>query len=189
MKPSKAQRPEQLLRETGRIMKYIAIFSVLAVLGVFVNLVHESNMLSYLSSDPKVCINCHPMITHYATWQHSSHRNRATCVDCHLPRDSFVNKMLAKARDGYHHSVAMTFKTYGNNLRISPDAAKRIQANCISCHQVVVSQMLANSALYQKHAVDGIQMGRPCWDCHRTVPHGTMRNLTSTQNNFGIKVL
>ena len=186
MEPSKAQQPEQLLRETGRIMKYIAIFSVLAVLGVFVNLVHESNMLSYLSSDPKVCINCHPMITHYATWQHSSHRNRATCVDCHLPRDSFVNKMLAKARDGYHHSVAMTLKAYGSNLRISPDAAKRIQANCISCHQEVVSQMLANSALYlyQINAVEGIQMGRPCWDCHRTVPHGTMRNLSATQNNF-----
>jgi cytochrome c nitrite reductase small subunit len=170
-------------------MKYIAILSVVVVLGVFANLVHESKMLSYLSSDPKVCINCHTMITHYETWQHSSHRARATCVDCHLPRDSFVNKMLAKARDGYNHSVAMTFKTYGYNLRISSDAARRIQDNCISCHRENVSQMLTNSGLYEKVADSGVQMGRRCWECHRGLPHGTMRNLTATQNNFSVKVL
>ena len=116
-------------------MKYLAIFSVVVMIGVFANLVSESQMLSYLSSDPKVCVNCHTMTTAFETWQHSSHRTRATCVDCHLPRDSFMNKMLAKARDGYNHSMAMTFKTYGANLRISVDAANRIQDNCISCHK------------------------------------------------------
>ncbi|MDR2550486.1 MAG: cytochrome c nitrite reductase small subunit [Desulfobulbus sp.] len=169
-------------------MKYAAIFAVIVTLGIFANLVHESKMLSYLSSDPRACINCHTMTIHYATWEHSSHRNRATCVDCHLPRDSFVNKMLAKARDGYHHSVAMTFKTYGPNLRISSDAAKRIQDNCIACHQKAVSQMMATSALYEKAADSTVQMGRRCWDCHRGLPHGTMRNLSATQNNFSVKV-
>ena len=170
-------------------MKYLVILFVVAVVGVFANLVHESKMLSYLSSDPQVCVNCHTMITHYATWQHSSHRERATCVDCHLPRDSFVHKMMAKARDGFHHSVAMTFRTYGSNLRISADAAKRIQNNCISCHQETVSQMLANSALYQKFADTTVPMGRRCWECHRGLPHGIMRNLAATQNNFGFKKL
>lgn len=169
-------------------MKYFAFFSVLVALAVFANLVHESRMLSYLSSDPKVCINCHPMLTHYATWQHSSHRSRATCVDCHLPHDTFLNKMLAKARDGYNHSVAMTFKTYGNNLRVSTDAARRIQDNCIACHRELVSQMRMNSALYEKMGDPTVQMGRRCWDCHRGLPHGTMRNLTATQNNFTVKV-
>lgn len=169
-------------------MKYLAIFSVVAALAVFANLVHESKMLSYLSSDPAVCINCHTMQTHYDTWQHSSHRNRATCVDCHLPRDTFANKMLAKTRDGYRHSVAMTFKTYGYNLRITDDAARRIQDNCISCHRELVSQMLANSALYEQGADGSVQMGRRCWECHRGVPHGTMRNLTATQQNFAVKV-
>jgi len=183
-----SQRLSFSRRETANIMKYIVFFLIVAVVSVFVNLVHESNMLSYLSSDPKVCINCHTMITHYATWQHSSHRDRATCVDCHLPRDSFVNKMLAKARDGYHHSVAMTFKTYGNNLRISSNAAKRIQDNCISCHRETISQMQVNSALYQNVADKTVQMGRRCWDCHRGLPHGTMTSLTATQQNFSIKV-
>ncbi len=166
-------------------MKYVAVLCVAATIGLFAYVVAESKMLSYMSSDPKVCINCHTMNTHYATWQHSSHRDRATCVDCHLPRDSFMNKMIAKSRDGFNHSVAMTFKTYGYNLRSTPDAIERIQTNCISCHESAVSQMMENAALY---SADGdATMDRVCWDCHRDVPHGTTRNLTTTQNNLGVK--
>ncbi len=169
-------------------MKYVATFCVLLVLVLFGYVVYESKALSYMSSDPKVCINCHTMNTHYATWQHSAHRDKATCVDCHLPRDSFVNKMIAKTRDGYKHSVAMTFKTYGYNLRASSSAQSRIQKNCISCHGEIVSQMLENSQLYSKND-SHVEMGRPCWECHRSVPHGTTRNLTTTQNNLGVKEL
>ena len=92
--------------------------------------------------------------------------------------------MSAKARDGLRHSWAMTFKTYGYNLRVTNDAANRIQENCIRCHGTVVSQMLDNSALYTRLEDRTVQMGRRCWECHRTVPHGRMRNLTATQNNF-----
>ena len=169
-------------------MKYVAICAVVLVISMFAYLVNESKMLSYLSSDPKACINCHTMNTHYATWQHSSHRENATCIDCHLPRDSFINKMIAKSKDGFNHSLAMTLGSYGNNLRATNDAARRIQNNCISCHENIVSQMLENSQLYQQ--VDSkVQMGRRCWDCHRDVPHGTTRNLTTTQNNLGVKEL
>ena len=174
--------------ENGNVMKYIATCCVVVVIGMFFYVVNESKMLSYLSSDPKVCINCHTMNTHYATWQHSSHREKASCVDCHLPRDSFVNKMIAKTRDGYNHSVAMTFGTYGYNLRSSENALKRIQANCISCHTEIVSQMQENSELYTI-SDSPVPMGRVCWDCHRNVPHGTTRNLTTTQNNLGVKEL
>ncbi|MDF1581397.1 MAG: cytochrome c nitrite reductase small subunit [Desulfuromonadales bacterium] len=173
--------------ETGKVMQYVASFCVVAVLGIFGYVVYESKMLSYLSGDPKACINCHTMNTHYATWQHSSHRDRATCVECHLPRDTFINKMISKSRDGINHSLAMTLGGYGKNLRITDNAAERIQANCISCHQELVSQMLANSELYPQK--DGVPMGRNCWECHRSVPHGTTRSLLATQNNLGIKEL
>ncbi len=173
--------------KTGNAMKYVATCCVVMVVGLFAYVVHESRMLSYLSSDPKVCINCHAMNTHYATWQHSSHRDLATCVDCHLPRDSFIKKMIAKSRDGYNHSLAMTLGTYGNNLRITGNAARRIQANCISCHQEMVSQMMDNSELYSRK--DDVPMGRNCWGCHRDLPHGTTRNLLTTQNNLGVKEL
>ena len=169
-------------------MKYVAICSVVVMIGMFAFLVNESKMLSYLSSDPKVCINCHTMNTHYATWQHSSHRENATCVDCHLPHDSFINKMIAKSKDGFNHSLAMTLGSYGNNLRVTTDAAERIQNNCIACHENIVAQMLENSQLYQKVG-SSVQMGRQCWDCHREVPHGITRNLTTSQNNLGVKEL
>ena len=172
------------MKKKRGVLTYLAIFSVVAALLVFVNLVRESQMLGYLSQDAEACITCHPMNTLYTTWQHSAHRNRAVCVDCHLPHDSFVNKMLAKARDGLRHSWAMTFKTYGYTLRITDDAAARIQDNCLRCHGGLVSQMLDNSALYTRVADPTVRMGRRCWDCHRSVPHGRMRNLTATQNNF-----
>jgi cytochrome c nitrite reductase small subunit len=167
-------------------MKIVATCSIVAALVLFGYLVAESKALSYLSSEPEVCINCHTMNTHYATWQHSSHRYDATCVDCHLPHGNFAKKMFAKGRDGYNHSVAMTFGTYGANLRISDDAATRIQDNCIRCHESLVSQMVENSQRYSR-SVSHVRGGRMCWDCHRGVPHGITRNLSATQPNLVLK--
>ena len=45
-------------------MKIVATCSVVAALIVFGYLVAESQMLSYLSSEPEVCITCHTMNTH-----------------------------------------------------------------------------------------------------------------------------
>ena len=164
-------------------MKIVATCSVVAVLVVFGYLVAESQMLSYLSSQPEVCINCHTMNTHYATWQHSSHRAEATCVDCHLPHDSFTKKMMAKARDGYNHSMAMTFGTYGNNLRISDRCG---HANPGQLHPLPRKPRLADGGERGPIQRTGshVRGGRMCWDCHRGVPHGVTRNLTATQQNL-----
>jgi cytochrome c nitrite reductase small subunit len=173
--------------ETKSTMKFVSVFSVVATLGMFGYLVHTSKAFSYFSEDPKVCINCHTMNTEYATWQHSSHRERATCVECHLPQESLADKLMAKSRDGFKHSVAMTFRTYvGNNIRISESARQRIQSNCIYCHHEIVSQMLDNSRLYMTTASHE-QFDRKCWSCHRNVPHGRARSLTSTPDSIGVK--
>ena len=173
--------------ETKSMMKYVSVLSVLAAVGMFAYLVHASNMISYLKEDPKVCINCHTMNTQYATWQHSSHRERATCVECHLPRETFVDKIFAKSGDGFKHSYAMTLRTFEtHNIRASEDAKKRIQANCVACHREIVSQIMANSKLYQAEE-DSAQIDRKCWSCHRDVPHGTTRSLTTTPDNLGVK--
>lgn len=145
-------------------------------------------MLSYLSSDPKACINCHVMNSQYATWQHSAHREKATCIECHLPTDSFVNKWVAKAKDGFNHAYAMTFNTYKHNIEISEDGANRVQANCISCHKELTSQMAQNATNYH-NGENALQQERKCWDCHKGVPHGTTRSLTATPYNLGVKEL
>ena len=173
--------------ETKSIMKYVSVFSVFAAVGMFAYLVHASNMISYLSEDPKTCINCHTMNTQYATWQHSSHRGRATCVDCHLPKESLIDKLFAKSRDGFKHSYAMTFKTYeAHTIRASESAQRRIQANCIACHREMVSEITAYGKLYKVKGENG-QIDRKCWGCHRDVPHGRVRGLNTTPDNLGVK--
>jgi len=173
--------------ETKNMMKYVSILSVFAVVGMFAYLVHASKLFSYLTEDPKVCINCHTMNTQYATWQHSSHRERATCVECHLPQESLFNKLLAKSRDGFKHSYAMTFRTYeGQEISASESAQERIQANCIACHREIVSQIMANAKLYEVKDDSG-QIDRKCWSCHRFVPHGRARGLNATPDNLGVK--
>lgn len=173
--------------ETKKTMKYVSVLAVVSAIGMFAYVVHASRVTSYLSEDPKVCINCHTMNSPYATWQHSSHREEATCVDCHLPRESFVDKILAKSRDGFNHSYAMTFRTYRTqNIRASENARQRIQANCISCHREAVSEILAREELYRTEGDSG-GFERKCWACHRDVPHGRVRGLTATPDNIGVR--
>ena len=52
---------------------------------------------SYLSNDPKACVNCHVMREQYDGWQKASHHAVATCNDCHTPH-AFIPKMLFSAR-------------------------------------------------------------------------------------------
>jgi len=173
--------------KSKKTMKYVSVLAVVSAIGMFAYVVHASRVTSYLSEDPKVCINCHTMNSLYATWQHSSHRGNATCVDCHLPRESFIDKILAKSRDGFNHSYAMTFRTYlTENIRASEDAQQRIQANCIACHREAVSEITARNELYHSDGDSG-RFQRKCWSCHRDVPHGRVRGLTATPGNIGVK--
>ncbi|MFT5659599.1 MAG: cytochrome c nitrite reductase small subunit, partial [Sulfurimonas sp.] len=107
--------------KTKTTLQKIAILAFLIAIGFFIYLIVAAKAFSYLSKDPKACINCHVMNTQYATWQHSSHAQRATCVECHLPTDGVINKYMAKARDGFNHTLAFTLNTYDNTMKISDD--------------------------------------------------------------------
>lgn len=171
----------------NKFLVYGALFVFVIAIGLFIYVINISKALSYLSSDPKACINCHVMNTEYATWQHSSHAQRANCNDCHLPRDNMVNKYIAKSRDGFRHTVAFTFNTYKNAIKISDDGAKRVQENCISCHASIVSTLKDNGDLNHQFDDPSVATGRRCWDCHKEVPHGKVRGLATTPNSLGVK--
>lgn len=175
--------------KTGKLLTYCTAVAVLVAFALFVYLVNASKALSYLSHDPKACINCHVMNTQYATWQHNSHARKATCIECHLPTDSFFKKYLAKARDGWNHSTAFTFNTFKQRIVISKNGADRVETNCSSCHAKVVSQLIENRDKY--HDFNRIQTDDDvrCWDCHRDIPHGRARGLTATPNNLGVREL
>jgi cytochrome c nitrite reductase small subunit len=115
---------------------------------------------SYLSNDPGACANCHIMREHFDAWNKSSHKNVATCNDCHTPHD-LVGKYTVKATNGFWHSFYFTTGRYPDPLRITPgnrevtadacrychaqvvaaiehpDAAEKDRSNCVRCHEYV----------------------------------------------------
>jgi len=164
------------------------VTAVIAV-GVLLYLVNISRATSYLSENPKTCINCHVMNPQYATWQHSAHARVARCVDCHLPAGHGLETYMAKASDGLHHAWAFTFNEFGQRIRISEKGKKRVQANCIACHARIVDTLVSNRDRFHDFTNPQASADILCWDCHRETPHGRVRNLASTPNNLGVREL
>jgi cytochrome c nitrite reductase small subunit len=119
--------------------------------------------LSYLSSDPNACANCHIMRPQLEGWQKASHHTVAVCVDCHLPHDG-IEKWIAKAVHGYRHSKAFTFQDFVEPIEITPADQETLQANCVRCHGDLLHDQLAGATT----AKDAIR----CVHCHDSVGHG-----------------
>ncbi len=115
---------------------------------------------SYLTNDPAACANCHVMQDQLDGWLQSSHRNVATCNDCHAPHD-LLGKYWTKARNGWAHSVAFTTGNYPEHLRIKDFNLRVTEAACRDCHEAMAV------------AVDGLHGDEPrtCVTCHRDVGH------------------
>jgi cytochrome c nitrite reductase small subunit len=119
--------------------------------------------LSYFSTDPAACVNCHIMRDEYDSWNRSSHHAVAGCVDCHLPH-KFVPKYLAKASNGWHHSKGFTLQDFHEPIMIKPANAAILQESCLNCHGEFVHQIVAGST----SARDAVS----CVHCHNNVGHG-----------------
>lgn len=116
---------------------------------------------SYLSNDPKACVNCHVMKPQYESWSKSSHRATAVCNDCHTP-GGFMQKYAAKASNGFWHSWAFTTGRFKDPIRIKPHNQRLVEVACRDCHR----QFLESSNLIQHKPG---QMS--CVQCHSDVGH------------------
>ncbi|MCB9249637.1 MAG: cytochrome c nitrite reductase small subunit [Ignavibacteriales bacterium] len=158
-------------------------FSVIILLGIIVglgiHLVNISNAVSYLSDDPKTCVNCHVMFPEYATWQTGSHGRVTTCNDCHVPQDNVIRKYLFKAQDGLRHASMFTFRLEPQVIRIKQAGRQAVQENCIRCHANYLHP-ISLRAIGAKSIYDETE--RVCWDCHRETPHGKVHSLSSAPN-------
>ncbi len=121
--------------------------------------------LSYFSTDPKACMNCHIMTPQYDSWQKSSHHAVAGCVDCHLPH-TFVAKYIAKAENGYHHSKAFTTQEFQEPIMIKEKNSRILQQNCVDCHDDMVHELFKKD-INEPGAVS-------CIHCHASVGHGAL---------------
>lgn len=150
-----------------------------AFIGLMAYAFYMSNAASYLSDDPKTCVNCHIMAPEYATWQHSSHREHANCNDCHVPHNNVINKYFFKAKDGLRHAAMFTARLEPQTIFIKEAGKEVVQNNCIRCHVKLIadSKLLVQTDTYFGHFQD-----RQCWECHREVPHGRVNSLSSSPN-------
>ena len=137
-----------------------------AVLGLGSYTFDYGEGLSYFSTNPVACANCHIMNDQYDSWTKAGHHQAAVCVDCHLPH-AFIPKYIAKADNGYRHSKGFTFMDFHEPIMIKPRNAEILQENCLRCHGEFVHEIVAGSK--SKHAASE---GISCVHCHRGVGHG-----------------
>jgi cytochrome c nitrite reductase small subunit len=121
---------------------------------------------SYLSDDPRACVNCHIMRDQYDSWQKSPHHDVATCNDCHTPK-GLIRKYWTKAENGYHHSRAFTLQDFHEPIRIRPKNHEVVQDNCLRCHQSFVGDIIEHRGVM----ADDVN----CVRCHAGVGHGPIR--------------
>jgi cytochrome c nitrite reductase small subunit len=117
---------------------------------------------SYLSTDPRACINCHVMNEQYGAWQKSGHRHAATCVECHLPHEGLA-KWIAKADHGFRHSAAFTLQNFKEPIEITPADRRLVLENCLRCHADFVQAVHTAASPF----------GEPldCLRCHEGAGH------------------
>lgn len=154
----------------------IALLTAFVSIGLYTAII--SNAVSYMTDDPKACINCHVMTPQYQTWKHSSHREVAHCNDCHVPQDSEFKKYAFKAMDGLYHSYVFTTRGEPQVIKAREASVNVIQSNCIRCHQDQVTD--AKTEFFVAEHAEA-RTSRLCWDCHKEVPHGKTKSLSATR--------
>ncbi|MDJ0762956.1 MAG: cytochrome c nitrite reductase small subunit [Myxococcota bacterium] len=144
-----------------RLLPALTFASLGVMVGIGAIAIDYGEAVSYLSTDPAACANCHIMLPQYDAWQKASHHAVATCADCHLPA-SFPEKYIAKSENGWNHSKAFTLQNFSEPIIIRPVNADVLQTNCLRCHADIVHQQSI-----------GYTEGAPrCVHCHVAVGHG-----------------
>lgn len=144
-----------------------ALLFLSVLLGVLLGLggytFYYAKGASYLSNDPRACVNCHIMREQYDGWQKASHHAVATCNDCHVPH-AFVAKYLTKMENGFWHSKGFTLQDFHEPIRMRESSTKVLQDNCLYCHREFVSQIAVHFGTKEE--------GINCTHCHKSVGHG-----------------
>ena len=156
------------------------IVPVILITGIFTGLAaylfYISKAHSYLGDKPETCVNCHIMAPEYATWSHSSHREKTNCNDCHVPHNNVVNKYFFKAKDGLRHSAMFTLRLEPQVIFIKEAGKEEVHKNCIRCHKELLTDSRLLAWTDETHLY---RMERDCRDCHRETPHGRVNSLSS----------
>jgi cytochrome c nitrite reductase small subunit len=111
---------------------------------------------------PEFCASCHVMEAEYENWFHNAGHRRQKCIDCHLPNDTKARHVAWKGVEGMWDSYVFYSGRVPETIRLSERGAKILRANCVRCHEQLVSR---------------INEDRDCWNCHRRLPHRSAGTL------------
>lgn len=125
-----------------------------AAVGVFVMLGPPGLLAK--SETPLFCASCHVMETEFEAWFREGAHRTIRCVDCHLPHQNVATHYVWKSIDGMKDVVFFYSGRVPEIISLSSHGRKVLQANCVRCHESIVSN---------------IDNERQCWDCHRRLSH------------------
>lgn len=145
----------------GFILTALAVFVIGSLIGVSLFTIIYAKGYSYLTNDPKACVNCHVMDRQYEAWMAGSHSSKATCNDCHVPHDNIVHKYLVKGEHGLNHGYKFTTGWFPDNIQIRESSLKVTNEQCLNCHSDMTSDM---------HLSNGGEQIK-CSRCHSDVGH------------------
>jgi trimethylamine-N-oxide reductase cytochrome c-type subunit TorC len=144
------------------------------------------NTVLEATNDMSFCISCHEMRdTVYAEYQTSPHFQnpsgvRATCPDCHVPRD-WTHKLARKvqASNELLHwamgSIDTPEKFEAKRHTLAVREWERMRANdsreCRNCHSFEAMAFHKQSMKAARAMRDAAKDGKTCIDCHKAVAH------------------
>ncbi len=142
------------------------------------------------------CIGCHEMeenvYREYKPTIHYSNRTgvRATCPDCHVPRD-WIHKMARKiqASNEVYHKIMGTVSTPEKFNEHRLEMAKRVwktmketdSRECRNCHNFESMNPEFQRPRARKQHLNAFKTGQTCIDCHKGIAHKHVRDLLTDE--------
>ncbi|HLF96623.1 MAG TPA: NapC/NirT family cytochrome c [Methylococcaceae bacterium] len=139
-----------------------------------------------LTNTERFCISCHEMEQNvYMEYRDTIHYNnrsgvRATCPDCHVPRE-WQHKVLRKIRASnelFHKimgSVATPEKFEAKRLELARHVWKQMKdtdsRECRNCHDARSMDYMKQQQRAAHRHEKGFEEGKTCIDCHKGIAH------------------
>jgi cytochrome c nitrite reductase small subunit len=135
------------------------------ILGLFLIFAFALSMpvVGQTIGSPQACSTCHVMQSEVNSLARDAHRDLA-CTDCHSAR-GFVEKPVEEVKTASRHLYIYLTDTTPDVIKPAHGTREQIQENCAACHAQLVSDVHESIT----------RTGRFCFECHREVPHGTLR--------------
>ena len=138
------------------------------------------------TNNEQFCISCHEMkdsvYQEYKNAIHYSNRTgvRATCPDCHVPKD-WVHKVVRKiqATNELYHKAMGTIDTREKFEAHRLELARHVWATmketdsreCRNCHDYESMDYVAQGRRGREQHSTGFDEGKTCIDCHKGIAH------------------